>query len=382
MLSHKAGKGNHMKALGKSRTHSAWRRSLCVVAPVVFLGCVVATNVAHSQPPDPTPSSTSDGAVTPTPTPTQPSLSSAGVAPLQAAAAYTGTVTITSPIRRADITVPSVPLGTADWQHRRVNVAFSQPVPTGATVQFVVLNAGARAGDARVVEDVNRRTNGTITLEGVAQTEPGAGGTLKVACLIDDAIVGQSDGFSVCAHPNGLNYKFIENKSAFQQPINNDLFWGALYGNYPTSIGSDSGNAGDLSQVSINERIIATTTTGIFAGGNFDVGNFNPAIQGIGDLVGVTGSNAASLNQQIEAVGTSQLVGEQYHVFACARCGIPESGQSPKVSNSGFRNYVTVSKSSTGASRYYVRCRKSAFDGNGVARGTVDNNLTQTIEIK
>lgn len=376
-----------MKSLAKNR------RRWLVAAPLTLVGCAIVMSVAQSQPPaakDPSVDSTYASEPTPTPV-TSPARATsplnvqqdAPVAQQQQVAQFNGTVTISSPVRRSDIAVSSVPLGTADWQHRRVNVTFSEAVPTGATVQFIVLNVGANAGDAQVVENANRRTNGTITLEGIAQTQPGSAGILKVVCLVNGVTVGESNGFSVCAHPNGVNYKLLQQLSAFQEPITGGLFWGALYGNEFQFIGSDSGNANDLGEISINETIIPTTTTGLFAGNNYAVGGFTPAPLGLADLVGVTGSSANAINQQIEASGTSsQLVAEQYHTFACGRCGIVESAQSPKVSNSGFRNFVTVSKSTTGANRYYVRCRKSAFDGNGVARGTVDNNLTQTIEIK
>ena len=157
---------------------------------------------------------------------------------------------------------PGLPPSVSPTKDVEVEVTITPSLAsTGQSVEFDVVNGDADNGTATVTENGTRTTSGTVTVEGGTQTEPGSHGQLRIRARLDGIEVVQSNGFSVCAHPDA-----VEHGASMPLVGDPEVGFDVVGMRIEFTYRSDSGTNADLDQVMVSEFIgFAVEQTGSLA---------------------------------------------------------------------------------------------------------------------
>lgn len=247
---------------------------------------------------------------------------------------------------------PGLPLSIP---FRRNTVIGCSIIPAGdeppEDVQFEVVNYSPNNGIASIVNEFPPDQIGMVLLYGDVQTLPGHSGHLRLRATLNGQVVGETEAFSVCAHPcaiqNGPDYVPHVNKEG--STVRAGMF-------IQVAVLSDSWQANDLDQVTDQEILSAPyghspSLQGQPAGPP-QVAAPEPAFKAkidrhrdpIGELIVIA-------DQKTRGAPASWSV-NQHDEFTCTRCGMSEPGSVP---NSGYRVTRTIYTVTPGRLRFRVR---------------------------
>lgn len=262
-------------------------------------------------------------------------------APPQRQAAATSTFSAGAPKRETNLP-PSVPVGSADSQHRRAYVTISPAVPARSKVQFYIVNGGGQYGSAEVVADASRHTSGYITIEGRIQTAIGVGRHLQVGVKVDGKDMGlRGTPFAVCGHPTRYT-------DTFERDINESYRVGVRVRDGWSS-NSSNGVAG-LSAVQIAE-IVNTKNYNNPPFGSPGIGNTSGYLPGNSFT-----SDEHTLNRTTFILTKPGiLTRNQLCIFKCSRCGANDV----TLPSSGFNIAQCIFKN--GSTWYHVTTKNGAY---------------------
>ncbi|WP_143392804.1 hypothetical protein [Fimbriiglobus ruber] len=215
-----------------------------------------------------------------------------------------------------------------------VQVTIGPPLD-GQHATFEIVGESANNGSATIVGNPTLSASGTIEILGGQQTAPGHGGGLVIRGLVNGNAVASSLPFSVCAHPDAIEYAYVGD-------INDDPHRVGI--RLTVTAVSDSGNNAHLSEV--REREIVSENFG-----------HSPALQGAPAAkpdqdkeyhyaTAIPDDRHTAGRTQAHALNHHRLHGQpgswfndQVDVFTCPRCGLTV----PKViRGSGYRLRRTI----------------------------------------
>ncbi len=281
-------------------------------------------------------------------------------------------VTITN-INRGVGLPPSIPFRQTSDVAVTIEPSLAGTDPK-VTITFDVINSSADNGTGSIDGTNTLQSSGTIKVKGDAQTKPAHSGQLKVRARCDGAQKALSNGFSVCAHPNGTPH-------GSHSPLNTAADVGMQIA---FTYQSDSATNNDLNHAKASEQIvIGLNRTGCFVGTGMtdDSTGFLTAAGARADIHTI--GPKASLITLFDTLGQGTFEVHQVHIFYCERCGMVEADALP-VPNSGYRiehnmfgvipqpNRIDVATTKTGA----------AMTVNGFASGAGLSGGSETVTIR
>lgn len=224
-------------------------------------------------------------------------------------------------------------------------------------VHFEVVNGSAAHGEASITQGQTLAQSGQVTVRGDRQTTPGGSGQLRIRATFQGNQVGQSVGFSVCAHPcgmeNGPQHQPIDAAHPESGPGLGMKVW--------MRVESDSGQTADLDAVEEREQVSGN----INYSGALTKAPPPPKPSGYQPAANVEPDRHRLRIDVTNALDQAQLHGQQggwsndqLDVLICPRCGITEQHPAP-IRNSGYR--VTRTILTDGQNRLKLRVTKQAM---------------------
>lgn len=219
--------------------------------------------------------------------------------------------------------------------------------PNGQPIDLDIANSGGSNGTA-TVSPQQITTTTTVTVTGGAQTAPGNGGNLKIRARQSGAVLAESAGFTVCAHPASVS-------TSRHGDIGTAVYVGVKAANVTHS---DSGQIPDLDEVDRSEIIgEGARTNPPFTLGGSNVSGFVRADRTYVDSHGYPRGS-------ITTGPSGSVTFTQLFVFNCKRCGASDI----VAPDSGFEIVHTLRNTGTSAAPTWThKCVKS---GAGVTIGT------------
>lgn len=219
---------------------------------------------------------------------------------------------------------------------------------SGHNVQFTVTGGSGDNGTATITANMPRQTSGPVTVKGGDQTAVGHAGGLKIQAALDGtALCGESNGFSVCAHPNAVL------SGPVHAPINTTYAGMEIN----ITIRSDSGTDTDLDQVMDSEHVPQSNgATGSGENGlTAETGGYQQATTVPPDQHVV--AKTYIIDRFDNHGGAGSMNFDQVDSFYCKRCGMQEAN-AVVIPNSGHT--VTFSWWTTGGNSILMKAKKVA----------------------
>ena len=231
-------------------------------------------------------------------------------------------------VRGAHLPNSVPPDGTAT-----VQVTIDPPLD-GQHVTFAVAADSNESGTATVVGNPQLSSSGEIEVCGGQQTTPEHAGGLRIRAFLNGEPVGESPPFSVCAHPEAVEYGIVG-------PAAIPLAVGMCVS---VTVLSDSGDTAQLNEVMEKELVSAacdhTASLGGVPKGRFNQNvNFKPAHTVPPDNHTVPVAQALILDRDRLHGASGSWSNDQLDIFRCRRCGMTHPAP---IRRSGYRIIRTV----------------------------------------
>lgn len=280
--------------------------------------------------------------------------------PVKADAGAPSVLAVTVP---PHVRAPSSPAGMADRIPPRVNTAVHVAVgglkSGDAPVELSIEGGGSGNGTATIDGGATKSISAgaDVNLQGVAQTDPGKGGSLKLVAKQGGSQVAASGGFSVSAIPQNYSDTFVSLVTGPKRGFVVQDGWE-----------SDSGVFGDLDQTEIAEQVEATSATGCFSG----VSKSNSGYLAGNKLSKDTHGTPASI-----CTKPGNRVATQTCMFKDKRAG---SADIP-MTNSGYSLVRDVRAKGSGGFEIQTTKNGAAVTANGVASGAGAGSIDKTQDV-
>ncbi len=226
-----------------------------------------------------------------------------------------------------------LPSSVSPGKRAAVQVTIN-PALTGEPVTFEVVSASSESGTATIVGDPQLYASGVIEVQAGEQTVPGHAEGLRIRAIQNGQPIAESSPFSVCAHPEALEYGFL---GPAQVPL-------AIGMRVSVSVVSDSGDTAHLNEVVEKELVSDACDHSANLGGvpkgrpNQNV-EFKPADTVPPDSHTIPVAQALLLDRDRLHGASGSWANDQLDLFQCRRCGMKHPAP---IHRSGYRITRTV----------------------------------------
>ncbi len=310
---------------------------------------------------------------------------------------------LVGPVGRSGEAGDALPPSVPPDKTRVVSVLINPALRgTDYSVWFGVRGGGGAAGSAAlrqsggssVSEVVQLKESANLQVLGQTQTDPGHAGELRVVGTFADRTLAESPGFSVCAHPNGIRFSFLQLRRGGNDGGAGAAgdHWGPVFEIVPGSgVSSDSDRFADLDETELKEMLPNRLGSGFWAGAPVAQGGWVPTTRAnprlrdrhtISDNTGGAGVMAALRRAADAANGNcGQEIQDQFFVFRCKRCGAGED-DGVAVPNSGFRIQKSAVRTVAGLfPKFRLTVRKVPFAVGSVGGGGIDRPEAMGVDV-
>lgn len=283
-----------------------------------------------------------------------------GGAPAGNGGAPAAAVTVTLP---AHVRGGASPAAMADRIPPRVttvaHVDISGLKPGDPPVKLSVAGAGGGNGTVTIDGSATKSLSASadVNLMGVAQTDSGKGGALRLAAKRGGSELATSGGFSVSSIPQNYTDTFVRLVTGAKRGVVVQDGWE-----------SDSGVVADLNETEIAEQVEVTAATGCFAG----LGKINS-----GYLPGDKFSKDTHSSAVAALTKPGNKVAAQTCMFKDKRAGSTDI----PMTKSGYTIVRDVSAKDAGGLSFHITKNGAATTANGVTSGAGSGSIDKTQDV-